>query len=464
MMSRRDVLVAGGVAALACTSARARSAIEADVVVIGAGLSGLHATAMLEAAGAKTIVIEGADRVGGRAHTLDDLPGHPDAGGIQVGSFYTRLIAVAQRLGVALQSGGEFDRSALYVVRGQTVAQRDWPTSAANRLVGPERAIPPMALAPALGRRMGHLPDTAAWMTAAGQNLDIPYGTALKAAGASDEAIRLIAANLGSGDINAVSALNAARSAAIFQSAGPDAALRVITGGSQRLPEAMAAALRSDLRLGQLVTGISEGADQVRIDLASGRAITARHVICTIPFAALRPLGLSGASAEAMKPAIAGLPYTHASFAYLSASESFWNQDGLPRTIWSDDPLIGRVFVLGDDPAMLKVWLSGPDADAIDRLTPADAGAAIIARLETARPSAQGKLRLERMFSWQRDPLARGVFHHLGAGQWPLLTRAVTATGQRLHFAGDHLAQLASGLEGALESGERAAKTVIEKL
>ncbi len=465
MMTRRDMLIAGGAAAaVASAPARARSAIEADVVVIGAGLSGLHAAAMLEAQGARVVVVEGADRVGGRARTLDELPGQPDAGGIQVGSNYARLIAIAKRLGVALEPGGEFDRSALYVVRGQTVAQADWPTSTANLLVGPERRLPPMALGPVLGGRIGRLADTAAWMNEAGRKLDLPYGAALKAAGASDEAIRLIGANSGSGDIDAVSALNSARSSAFFRSAGPDASLSVIVGGSQRLPEAMAAALKNEPRLGQLVTGIAEEADQVRVDLANGRSIVARQAICTIPFAALRPMGLSGPSADAMKMAIATLPYAHASFAYLSASEPFWKHDGLPRTIWSDDPLIGRVFVLGDDPAMLKVWLSGPDADAIDRLPSADAGAAIIARLEAARPSARGKLRLERMFSWQREPLARGTYHYIGAGQWPLLTQAVTAKGQRLHFAGDHLAQLASGLEGALESGERAAANAIETL
>ncbi|MBV6424873.1 MAG: Flavin-dependent L-tryptophan oxidase RebO [Steroidobacteraceae bacterium] len=435
-----------------------------DVIVIGAGLSGLYAASLLEAAGAKVVVVEGARRIGGRAHTLDDLPGHPDAGGIQVGSNYTRLITIAQRLGVALKPGGEFDRSALHVVRGETVAEADWPTSPANQLVGRERQLSPMALGLVLGTRLGSLPDTAAWMTEAGRQFDIPYGAALKAAGASDEAIRLISANMGSGDINAVSALNSVRSAAFFQSAGPGATLSVIDGGSQRLPEAMAAALKSEIRLGQLVTGIDESAKQVRIDLANGSSIIARQAICTIPFSALRPIGLSGPSADAMEGVIAALPYAHASFAYLSASEPFWNHDGLPRMIWSDDPLIGRVFVLGDDPAMLKVWLSGPDADAIDRLPPADAGAAIIARIEAARPSAKGKLRLERMFSWQRDPLARGVFYYLGAGQWPLLARAVTAAGQRLHFAGDHLAQRSSGLEGALESGERAATIAIAKL
>ncbi|MEW4467330.1 FAD-dependent oxidoreductase [Parasphingorhabdus sp. JC815] len=464
MITRRELLIAGGAAAIAYAPASAKSSIEADAVVIGAGLSGLNAASMLEAAGAKVVVLEGSNRIGGRAYTLDNLPGHPDAGGIQIGSNYTRLIDIAQRLGVTLESGGEFDRTALYVVNGETVTQKNWPSSSANQLVGFERQLPPMALGPVLGRKLGKLDGPAAWMTDSGRKLDVPYGAALKSVGASDEAIRLISSNLGSSNINAISVLNSARSSAFYQSAGPNASLSVISGGSQRLPEAMAAALKTEVRLGQLVTGITESNDQVRVNLANGSSVIARQAICTIPFSALRSIGLSGTSADAMKGAISSLPYTHASFAYLSASEPFWKHDGLPEMIWSDDPLIGRVFVLGDDPAMLKVWLSGPAADAIDRISPTEAGAAIIARIEDARPSAKGKLRLERMFSWQRDPMARGAFYYIGAGQWQLLNHAVSTTGHRLHFAGDHLARLASGLEGALESGEQAAISALKKL
>ena len=43
------------------------------------------------------------------------------------------------------------------------------------------------------------------------------------------------------------------------------------------------------------------------------------------------------------------------------------------------------------------------------------------------------------------------------------LAAATQAAGQRLVFAGEHLAQESSGMEAALESGERAAQTILTR-
>ena len=89
MFTRRGALAGSSAAIIAGVAPRsAWGGTKADVIIIGAGLSGLRAAAVLEKAGLKVIIVEGERRVGGRLHTLDDLPGTPDAGGIQVGSGY----------------------------------------------------------------------------------------------------------------------------------------------------------------------------------------------------------------------------------------------------------------------------------------------------------------------------------------------------------------------------------------
>lgn len=463
-LSRRSVLAGSSAAILAGAAPRsAWGKTESDVIIVGAGLAGLHATALLESAGLKCVLVEGERRIGGRLHTLDDFPGRPDAGGIQVGSGYRRLRTIAGELDVALVAGpgsgagtGE-GPSALFHIAGTTVAPADWPESAANRLAESEKAILPLALGMKYAAALPRLPTPESWLSA-DPAMDISYAQALQQAGASREAMRLIATNLNGNSLSGMSQLHLARTLAIYR-AGPGPIL-TIKGGSQRLPEAMAKRLKTPIRLGEVVTAIAENADGVTVTTSRG-AITARNMICTIPFAALRAIPIAADIDPAVAHMIAGLPYTRASFAYLSASEAFWKSDGLPETLWTDNPWLGRVFVLGDDPPMLKIWTTGAGADLLDRSDPATAAARIIAAMEAARPSAKGKLKLERLFSWQNNPMARGIYHHIGTGQLAALASATNHVARRVHFAGEHLAQASSGMEGALESGERTALALL---
>jgi monoamine oxidase len=464
--SRRAILSGGSAAILTGAAPRAAwGKTEADVVIIGAGLAGLIAAQRLETAGQKIVILEGEKRVGGRLHTLDYLPGKPEAGGIQVGSGYKLLRGIAGELNVGLIEGGgggagiAESRSALFNINGRTITAADWPTSAVNRLAGSERATQPLALGFTYGAKLPRLASPEAWMEA-DPGLDISYAAALKQAGASDEALRLIQANMNGNTLAGMSQLHALRTAAIFRAgAGPTA---TIAGGSQRLPEAMAGRIKSSIRLGTIVSAIREDAGGVTLTTSRG-TLRAKQVICTIPFAALRHVPIDAGLHPVIATMIAALPYTRASFAYMSASEPFWKTDGLPETLWTDDPLLGRTFVLGDTPPMLKLWTVGAGADLLDRRPRASVGGEIIARIETARPSAQGKLKLERLFSWQRSPMACGIYHHIGTGQAKLLAGAVRAQGGRLHFAGEHLAMSASGMEAALESGDRVARQIIAK-
>jgi monoamine oxidase len=464
MWSRRSVLAGGSAAIIAGAAPRvAWGKTEVDVAIIGAGLAGLYAAQQLEAAGLKCVIIEGDSRVGGRLLTLDDLPGAPDAGGIQVGSSYKLLRAIADKVKVELNPVGGESRSVLYRINGTTVRDSEWTASPANRLRGVEREKPPVTLAGLYNAQFAKLEQLTNWLDPAAQaQYDMPYAQMLTQLGASSEARRLIEANLNGNALQSVSALHIARAAAIFRAgAGP---ISTIKGGSQRLPEAMAKVLKSPIRLNTRVLGIAEESDGMTLKLSGDQTLRARHAICTIPFSLLRGIPITGLEDTELRRAITTLPYTRACFVYLKASEPFWRKDGLPETIWSDDPMLGRVFVLGDDPAMLKVWIAGPHTPGFDRLRPDAAAAKVIAQIEAARPSAKGKLTALKTFSWQKQKFASGIYHHLGVGLSGPMAYAAQREGKRLHFAGEHLAIAASGMEGALESGQRVAKLIAERL
>lgn len=460
-LTRRSFMAGIGLSVAACATPRAASGQDADVLVVGAGISGLHAAHLLEKAGLKVLIVEGSERIGGRAHTLYDLPGSPDAGGVQIGSNYARVIAVAERLGVELHEPPSRGSGPLYHVRGTTLTAEQWPESPANRLMGAERATRPDRLLSSFMRHFPPLAGAEDWMKPESDALDISVRQFVESRGASPEALRLIGCNLNGTDMERLSALHLARSSAVYrQGRGP---VRFVRGGTQRLTDAMSAALASPIMTGDPVVAMAEEAGRVRLELASGRRLSSRHVICTAPFSIVRKMRIDAPLSPHTRAMIAELPYTKASFAYLAATEPFWITDGLPHDMWSDHPHLGRIFALGADPAVLKVWINGADAVALDRMPDADAAAAIIARIEAARPSSKGKLSLISMWSWQKQPFARGIYAHLGTGQRAAMAAACNDRAGRLQFAGDHLGRAYSGFEGAMESGEDAVRAVLAR-
>ncbi|WP_109510487.1 flavin monoamine oxidase family protein [Nocardioides speluncae] len=76
---------------------------EADVIVVGAGLSGLVAAREVLRAGFEPLVLEAADRVGGRILTEEPLPGvFLELGAQWIGDTHHRMTALADELGIEL--------------------------------------------------------------------------------------------------------------------------------------------------------------------------------------------------------------------------------------------------------------------------------------------------------------------------------------------------------------------------
>src|SRR3982750_3386912 len=75
--------------------------IEADVGIVGAGLSGMIAGREVLAAGLVTVVLEADERVGGRILTEEVLPGVPVELGAQwIGDTHQRMFRLTAELGV----------------------------------------------------------------------------------------------------------------------------------------------------------------------------------------------------------------------------------------------------------------------------------------------------------------------------------------------------------------------------
>ena len=89
---------------------------------------------------------------------------------------------------------------------------------------------------------------------------------------------------------------------------------------------------------------------------------------------------------------------------------------------------------------------------------------ALVDEFHALAPASRGRIELGEMVSWMREPFNEGTWAIWKPGQIASSANLMFRPHGRIHFAGEHTAFSNSGMEGAAESGERAALEVMRAL
>jgi monoamine oxidase len=479
-LSRRDFLVSSSAAAMAGLAPRLRAAGNGapDVIVIGAGLSGLETALTLEENGYKVLMLEGRRRVGGRLYTLFDLPGHPEAGGNTFANAYGRTLAAGQRYGVevvnlAPRTSGNRSGQALFIGSGH-VPLADWATHPRNPFAGDLRKLPPWGWAAAIFQQHMPFKDLENWHDAAHAQHDVSVHDFLSAQGATDAQIRLgydtnIAYGTTARDVSLLQQASANHwQAANRRAATTELLLGAFKGGNQNLPIAMARRLKGDLLQGKRVLAIETGAADATVRCADGSRYSAKAVVCSMPFSTLRDVAIDPLPPSLQHKAIQTLGYIPITQFHVVAKRPFWEMDGLSPSMWTDGPLgmvLAQRFGRSDsEVTSLTVWCRGLNGLSIDRFGIEEGQRMILDEFARLRPASKGLLTVGAVHSWTADPFAAGTWAIFRPGQVRELRATMAMPHQRLFFCGEHTALSSRGFEGALESAERVSLEVLDAL
>jgi monoamine oxidase len=469
-IDRRTLLkLAGGSALylswLGCGGPSIPLQTEGKVIVVGAGLSGLTTAILLEERGVEVSVLEGRDRAGGRVHTLDDVVGSPEGGGPVIGGSYERLLRIANTVTVNVGPSAGFEPTLLLHVNDQSVDFQAWAGSPANTLVAAERQMPPSRILGYYAALNLPLEGPADWIDPRFAEYDIPLDEYLRRQGASDEALRLVNIAPNTNDIATSSALWALRDAYRRASAGGHGILAA-EGGNSQLIDRMAAALKVPVQFGKTVTAVRSDDERVEVLCDDGSSHSAEYCVLTLPFSVLRQIEIDPPLQGLQKEAVDEIPYTAITKYFLVPSRPYWEEDGQPPSMWTDTGL-ERIFPIRNqqgDIACLICWVDGARAQELDALTEQEQKEEILGELARIRPSSTGAVEVAKVVSWGRDPYAAGAYAHYAPGQVSRLKATMAQPWQRLHFAGEHTAVESPGMESAVESAERAATEVLQRL
>jgi monoamine oxidase len=443
------------------------------VIVIGAGLAGLAAATELVAAGHTVTVLESQRRPGGRVFTLREpfTNGlYAEAGAIAFSDKSANALRYATAMHVEMKRMPVSNLPRVYYLRGRRFTAKadspaEWPyeLTAKEKPLGPDGIL--AGIVAKLNADLG--PRTKLdWLQSAERRFDrMTAIDLLRTNGVSTEAqelLRWTAWYTASADTQ--SALQAVLSGMMIGLPAQQTP-HAVSGGNDILPIAMAVHLGNRVRYNATAMRIQQSKEKVRVTLrenGSNHVIEAERVVCTLPFSTLRDLEFLPALAKLKAEAVQTLKYESVTRVFLQMKRRYWIADGHAGDASTD---ISLMQVLEEpphpiapgveSPGILEAYMQSAGALSMKNYSPEERARIVLNDMELVHPGAHNNFVSAAHQVWD------SAYSLYLPGQFSAWYPELIKPEGRVHFAGEHISTLPGTMEGALESGVRAARDIL---
>ncbi|HCO02172.1 MAG TPA: amine oxidase [Actinobacteria bacterium] len=445
------------------------------VIIVGGGIAGLVAGFELMRQGHEPLILEAQHRVGGRVYTLRNFaPGlYAEAGAMRIPRVhnltfeYCRLFGLEMRPFIMGNPRSFVHLGGLQMTFAEANAD---PGRLPFELAEHEKGRTWDEMwneAVADVREMYEQGGEQAWPDIVAKYDQYSIHEFLKMRGFSDGAIELYGV-MSFREQN----MNAAVIEQFHEVVGKSFEdMQEIAGGMDLLPNAFYERMPQQVRFGAEVNAIEQDDHGVTVHYRTGSgrfSVNGDYAIVTVPFPVLRDIEVTPAFSREKQKAIRELNYNASTKILFQVRHRFWEGEEfgiIGGTTATDMPIRRIVYPSFSDPSqergmLLASYTWAQDALRWGSMNEEDRVEQALEDVAKIHPEIVEEFEVGASHAWYSDPYAGGAFALFEPEQQTLLQDHIVAPEGRIHFAGEHCSLYHAWIQGALESGIRAANAI----
>jgi monoamine oxidase len=445
------------------------------VIVIGGGMAGLVTAFELARQGHQPIVLEAQNRVGGRVYTLRNFaPGlYAEAGAMRIPRIHDLTLGYCEHFGLTLRPFMMGNPKGIVHIGGERMTAED---------IAAEPGRLPFEVAEhERGRTVGEMWEEATrdLRQMVAEDSEAAWAQIVKDYDQYSLREFLVLKGFSEGAIEMYGVLNFVESDmnnAVVEELREDLGkafedMQEIVGGMDLLPNAFYREVQDRMRFGAEVFAIDQDTDSVTVHYKteSGRfSVRGDYAVCTLPFSVLRNVEMITPFSREKQRAIRQLNYSASTKILFQVRERVWEtDDGIYGGATVTDLPIRRINYPTPDPTtergvLLASYTWSQDAarwGAMDEETRLEQALDDVVQIH---PRIREVYEVGASHAWYGDRFANGAFALFAPEQQTQLQADIVKPEGRIYFAGEHCSLHHAWIQGALESGIRAAREIHE--